>query len=161
MKKFLISMVLIFTVFLIACGEETAKWTVSDYAPEGKTAQLQATPALTNTIAYTASENPIDDYFDYYIGDASILEGIAEYVYLTSAETAVAEAGIFKVKDKETADALLAAFDTRAQNLAITFENYSPEDTAIAQNMKKGSFDDIVWFVASSDNDSVKAIIEK
>ncbi len=160
MKKLLVSLVLIFAIFLVACGEDT-EWTVSDYSPSAKAEELQGVAALTNTIVYTADVNPIDDYFDYYIGDASLLEGITDYVYLTSAETSVAEAGIFKVKDKETADALLQAFDTRAENLAATYENYSPEDTAIAQNMTKGSFDDVVWFVASSDNDSAKAIIEK
>lgn len=161
MKRLLIPIILIFTVFLIACTDEAAEWTVSDYSPSAKAGELQSTEALANTIVYTADANPLDDYFDYYLGDTSLLEGITDYVYFTSAETSVAEAGVFKVKDKATADALLTAFDTRAENLAATYENYSPEDTERANNMKKGSFDDIVWFVASSDNDSVISAISE
>lgn len=159
MKKALVLLTLVFALLLTACGEE--QWKVSDYSPADKAAELQATEALADTIVYTAEGDPIDDYFDYYIGDAALLEGIEDYVYFTSAATSVAEAGVFKVKDKATADALLSAFDTRAENLAMTFENYSPEDTERANNMKKGSFDDVVWFVASSDNDSVISVITK
>lgn len=161
MKKSFILLALIFAVVLVSCGENGTQWTVSDYSPVEQISELQSTDALANTIVYTAVTNPIDEYFDYYIGDSSLLDGIEEYVYFTSAETSVAEAGIFKVKDQATADALLTAFDTRAENLADTYENYSPEDTAIAKNMKKGSFDDVVWFVASSDNNSIISIITK
>lgn len=160
MKKVLILFTLIFTVILTACGEDT-QWTVSDYSPVERATELQSTEALSDTIVYTEGTNPIDEYFDYYLGDAALLEGIEDYVYFTSAATSVAEAGVFKVKDKATADALLEAFDTRAESLAMTYENYSPEDTERANNMKKGSFDDVVWFVASSDNDSVISVITK
>lgn len=159
MKKAFILLTVILAVFLIACGEEVAEWTVSEYSPSDKASALSATDALSNTIVYTPDANPIDDYFDYYLGDTALLAGITDYVYFTSAETAVAEAGVFKVKDQETANALLEAFGKRAENLAVTFENYSPEDTAIAMGVKISSFDDIVWFVASADNDSVMAVI--
>ena len=152
---------LILALFIIGCGEDATEWKVSDHSPSALADELMSTDALSNTIVYTSDANPIDDYFDYYIGDSALLEGITDYIYFTSAETSVAEAGIFKVADKATADALLSAFDTRAENLAATYENYSPEDTQRAKDMQKGSFDDIVWFVASSDNSSVISIIEK
>lgn len=161
MKKILLVITLVLTLFVMGCGEDATEWTVSDYSPSANAEELNAVEALSNTIVYTPDENPIDDYFDYYIGDVTLLEGITDYVYFTSAETSVAEAGVFKVADKATADALLSAFDTRAENLAATYENYSPEDTQRAKDMKKGAFDDIVWFVASSDNNSVISAIEK
>lgn len=161
MKKVFIVLTVILAIFLIACGEEGAEWTVSEYKPTDRVSALSETDALSNTIVYTPDVNPIDDYFDYYLGDTALLEGISDYVYFTSAETSVAEAGVFKVKDKATADALLEAFGARAENLAITYENYSPEDTARARGVKTGSFDDIVWFVASADNDSVISAISK
>lgn len=155
MKK-IILLVLVLTVFIISCSEE---WTVSDYSPVDKEESLSQ--LLDDTIVYTPEENPIDDYFDYYIGDVALLDGIESYVYYTSSQTKVCEVGVFKVKDKATADALLSAFDTKAENLAIVYENYSPEDTAIANNMQKGSFDDVVWFVATADNRPVIDIITK
>lgn len=161
MKRIFVLFALIISVFLVSCGKDNEVIKDSDYSPESKKEALMATEALSDTMVYTTSENPIDDYFEFYVGDPALLEGIEEYVYFTSAGTAVAEAGIFKVKDQATADALLEAFDTRKEALITIYENYSPEDVEKASNMKKGSFDDVVWFVASSDNAAVEKIITK
>lgn len=160
MKKLLMILTVILAVLFTACTEDAPEWTVSDYSPSAMETALSDTEVLANSIIYNEA-NPINDYFDYYFVDTALLEGITDYLFYTSADTSVSEVGIFKVKDKETADALLEALGTRAENLVATYENYSPEDTAIAQNMVKGSFDDIVWFAATADNDAIRSVIEK
>ena len=166
MKKISIILVLamILSFALISCGdkkENDAEWKTSDYSPASKVEALTALPALADTSVFTANDNPIDDDFDYYFGDATLMDGIEEYVFFTSKKASVAEAGIFKCKDKKTAEALLKSFAERRENLSETFKLYSPEDTNIALNMKTGSFDDIVWFAATNDNQSVADIITK
>ena len=165
MKK--ISLILVFamllTLTLVSCGDkkESEEWKTSDYSPVSKVEALTALPALADTTVFTPADNPIDEDFDYYFGDATLMDGIEEYVFFTSKKASVAEAGIFKCKDKKTAEALLKSFATRRENLSETFKLYSVDDTNIALNMKTGSFDDIVWFSATNDNQSVTDIITK
>ncbi len=164
MKKLLILVLTaVMIISLISCTKEEGKETfeTSSYAPSERLETLKGLEALSDTIVYEPSENPINDYFDYYLGISELPEGVVDYVYFTSASTSVREAGVFKVADKKTADTLLAAFETRCENLASTFENYSPEDTAIAKGMKSGSFDNIVWFVAAPDSESIISAIEE
>lgn len=158
MKKALIILTVLLALFAVSCSEA---WSESDYKPSDIQEELDALPALADTMVYTPDENPIDEYFDYYFGDTALLDGITDYIYYTSASTNCAEAGVFKVKDQATADALTEAFKTRGGNLAATFENYSADDTAIAEDLETGSFDDIVWFVASNNNEEVKSVIVK
>ncbi|MBE6700899.1 MAG: DUF4358 domain-containing protein [Ruminococcaceae bacterium] len=170
MKKItilLLLLTLIFTFNLVSCNkEENSENTaieVSDYAFETVVESLLNEDVLSNVISYTKDgENVLDaDYFEYYFSDPALLEGISEYFYCTSATTSVSEVGIFQVKDSDTKESLLKAFDTRQSTLVSTYESYSPEDVQIAENMKKGSFDDIVWFVATTDNDTLSEIIKK
>ena len=166
MKKISLILVLtlIFAFTLISCSdksEDGAEWKTRDYSPASKAEALTALPALADTTVFTANENPLDEDFEYYFGDAAVFEGVEDYVFFTSKKANVAEAGIFKCKDKATAEALLNAFATRRENLSETFKLYSVEDTNIALNMSKGSFDDVVWFVATKDNKSVEDVITK
>ncbi len=160
MKKLLTLLSILALILCASCTREEADFQSSDYSPLDKLNALTQTEALANTIAYEPSVNPIDDYFDYYLGLDTVPDGVSDYVYFTSATTAVSEVGIFKVPDKETAQALLDAFKARGETLASVFANYSPEDTAIAENIQIGLFDDIVWFTATSDNSSIISIIE-
>ncbi len=160
MKKLISAALIILTLFLVSCKEEGLK--ESDYSIADKKASLSALEVLSETIIYEKDgENALDgDYFEYYFGDASLLEGVSDYIYYTSATTSVCEVGIFKVKDDDTKTALETAFTTRKENLVSTYENYSKADVQIAENMKNGSFDDVVWFVMTTDNASVTEIIE-
>ncbi len=169
MKKIIIATLILLALFLSSCNKEEVEntndntITASDISIENTKNELSALDALSETIIYSPnSENSLDeDYFDYYFANSTLLEGIKDYVYFTSATTSVCEAGVFKVKDAETKEALLSAFETRKENLISTYENYSPEDVEVAENMTKGSFDDVVWFVMTKDNQSVKEVIEK
>ena len=168
MKKLLIAAFIVLALVLVSCGENEEKSTnesdvtVSEYSPVSIKDTLATSPALADTIIYAPeTENVLDeDYFDYYFGSSELLSGISDYVYFTSATTAVREAGVFKVKDEKTKNALLEAFGARKENLKAIYENYSPEDVARADAMISGSFDDIVWFVATDDNNAIKEIIE-
>ena len=160
MKKLISVALVILTLFAVSCKEEGLK--VSDYSVADKKAELSALELLAETIIYEKDgENVLNsDYFEYYFGDSALLEGISDYIYYTSATTSVCEVGIFKVKDGETKTALENAFTTRKENLISTYENYSKADVQIAENMKNGSFDDVVWFVMTTDNASVTEVIE-
>lgn len=160
MKKLISFALILLTLLAVSCKEEGIK--ESDYSPSAKEAELSALEVLSDTIVYRkGSDNVLDeDYFEYYFGDASLLEGVSDYIYYTSATTSVCEAGVFKVKDDETKESLETAFSTRKDNLVSTYENYSKEDVQIAENMKSGSFDDVVWFVMTTDNNSVTEVIE-
>ena len=46
MKKILLALTLIFALFLMGCGEDTAEWTVSDYSPSDKADALNALSVL-------------------------------------------------------------------------------------------------------------------
>lgn len=159
MKKFIAITLLLFSISLISCTE---KFPVSEYSPSDKKAELDALDALSDTIVHAHSTaNELDgDYFDYYFANSELLENISDYVFYTSATTEIRETGVFKVKNEETKRALLEAIDTRKENLIAIYENYSPEDVSRAEKMLKGSFDDIVWFVITDDNTSVKEVIE-
>ena len=169
MKRIIIATLILLALFLSSCNKEEVEntndntITASDISIENTKNELSSLDALSETIVYSkGSENALDeDYFDYYFSDSSLLEDISDYVYFTSATTSVCEAGVFKVKDAETKEALLSAFETRKENLISTYENYSPEDVEVAENMIKGSFDDVVWFVMTKENQSVKEVIEK
>ena len=168
MKKIFLVILALLALTLVACDKEEkapekSSFTESEISVSAIAKSLSDSDALADTIIYkNGGENPLDeDYFDYYFGNSALLSDVTDYVYYTSATTSVCEAGVFKVKNEETRDALLSAFDTRKENLMATYENYSPADVAIASDMKKGSFDDVVWFVMTKNNDAVKAIIEE
>lgn len=168
MKKIIAVTLILLSLLLVSCNKEEEKpqdssITVSEVSPVSFTEELSTLDVLSETILYTPdSENPLDeDYFDYYFGDKELLSKVSDYAFYTSATTAVSEVGIFKVKDSEAKEKLLSAFETRKNNLISTYENYSPEDVEVASQMITGSFDDIVWFAATRDNGSIKAVIEK
>ncbi|MBQ7897091.1 MAG: DUF4358 domain-containing protein [Clostridia bacterium] len=167
MKKLIVITLIFLALLLVSCNKEEKPAdngiTISEISPVTFTEELSGLDVLSETILYTpSSDNALDeDYFDYYFGNKELLEKISDYAYYTSATTSVCEVGIFKVKDTEAKENLLSAFETRKNNLISTYENYSPEDADVASDMITGSFDDVVWFAATSDNASVKAVIEK
>ena len=163
MKKILAILLLAFVFISCSDNAEKENFTESDYSIKDTTENLSTFALLSDTILYTPDgENVLDgDYFDYYFGNSELLEKISDYAYFTSATTAVCEVGIFKVKDNDTKEALLLAIEERKENLISTYENYSPEDVEIAKGLLKGSFDDIVYFAMTTENDSVKSAIEK
>ena len=165
MKKIIIATLILLALLLCSCNEKTEEksFTESEASIEAYENELTLLDALKDTIVYSPKgENALDkDYFDYYFSNGALLEKISDYVYFTSATTTVCETGVFKVKDEATKNALLSAFETRKENLISTYENYSPEDVKTAENMISGSFDDIVWFVITNDNEAVKQAIEE
>lgn len=165
MKKIIIVTLILLSLVLSSCNEKTEvkDFTESNISIETYEKDLTLLDALSETIVYSPkSENSLDkDYFDYYFGNGDLFDSVSDYVYFTSATTSVCETGVFKVKNEDTKNALLSAFETRKENLISTYENYSPEDVETAKNMISGSFDDVVWFVITKDNNSVKETIEK
>ena len=162
MKRYFAVILAVLAVFAVSCNKnEENEWTKSERSPVSLESELSELDVLSNTIVYkTDGENVLDaDYFAYYFGDEELLDGIEEYIYYTSATSTVSEVGVFKVKDEKTAQSLLSAFKARGENLEAIYENYSPADVAVAKGMQTGSFDDIVWFSATTDNDSVTAVV--
>ena len=163
MKKILVIFLAIFAITLVSCNKEEVK---NNTLPQNSINMINAENFvggfLEDTILYSErGENALDaDYFEYYFGNAGLLEGITDYFFYTSATTSVSEAGAFKVKNEETAKAMLEAFDTRRNNLISTYENYSPEDVAVAEKMEKGQNENLVWFVMTKDKDIVQTIID-
>ena len=80
---------------------------------------------------------------------------------MTSPSTNVNEAGIFKVKTEAQKEALIKAFETRRDNLVQIHENYSQDDVAVARGMLIGSFDDVVYFIATPVNPEVEMLIKE
>lgn len=163
MKKFIALLLLVFVFVSCSNDSEKQNFTESDYSIKDTVENLSTFALLSDTILYLPDgENVLDaDYFDYYFGKSELLENISDYAYYTSATTAVCEVGIFKVKDSDTKDALISAIEERKNNLISTYENYSPEDVEIAKGLVVDSFDDIVYFAMTTENDSVKSVIEK
>ena len=163
MKKLIIITLILLSLILSSCNEkeEEKLFAESNISVETYEKDLALLDILNETIIYSPKgENTLDkDYFDYYFANGDLFDKVSDYVYFTSATTSVCETGIFKVKDEETKKALLSAFEIRKENLISTYENYSPEDVETAKNMISGSFDDVVWFVITKDNQTVKEII--
>ena len=161
MKKFFTVFFLILTVILVSCGENEEKTQeLQESSLNMATVEASVMGLLDDTILYSKdSENKLDaDYFEYYFGASDLLEGITDYFFYTSATTSVSEAGAFKVKDSDTAKALLAAFDTRCENLKAIYENYSPEDVGVAEKMIKGQNGNVVYFAMTKNEESLNTI---
>ena len=124
-------------------------------------ADLEGLEVLSDTIKYTPDgENKLDaDYLDYYFGNSDLVA--EDYIFFTSSGTSVCEVGVFKVSDKAVQKDFTDAFKKRGENLATIYENYSPDDTERAQNIKIGSTADYVWFSMTSDNAAVTDAINK
>lgn len=161
MKKIFAVFFLIFTVIFASCGgnEETPE-ALQESSLNMSTAETAVMGLLDDTMLYSEdSDNKLDaDYFEYYFGNSELLENITDYFFVTSATTSVSEAGAFKVKDSDTAKALLDAFDTRRDNLKAIYENYSPEDVGVAEKMIKGQNGDVVYFAMTKSEDKLKTI---
>ena len=161
MKKLFAVFFLILTVILVSCGENEEKTEeLQESSLNMATVETAVEGLLDDTILYSQnSENKLDhDYFEYYFGNSDLFDGISDYFFFTSATTSVSEAGAFKVKDSDTAKALLEAFDTRRDNLKAIYENYSPEDVGVAEKMIKGQDGNVVYFAMTKNEDNLKTI---
>lgn len=160
MKKIISVLLVILAIFLVSCDKEEA-FTSTDYSVEETSFSLTA--VFPDGIIYqNGTDRELDeDFLDYYFGSKELLAGVSEYVFITSPTTAVNEVGVFKVTSAEARDALLEAFTTRRDNLIQIHTNYSADDLAVSKNLKSGSFDDIVYFIATPDNEAVEALITK
>ncbi len=161
MKKLFVTIFLILSIFLVSCGENEEKTEkLQESSINMSTTETAVMGLLDDTILYSEnSDNKLDrDYFEYYFGNGDLLNGITDYFFYTSATTSVSEAGAFKVKDSDTAKALLDTFDTRRDNLKAIYENYSPEDVGVAEKMIKGQNGDVVYFAMTKNEDNLKTI---
>ena len=152
-------------VLLVSCSSDSkdGKITVTDYSVQTALENcLDSSVFPESPIVYrNGSEKEFDgDYLDYYFGNSNLLEGVYEYVYITSPTTNVCEAGVFKITTSSAKDALLKAFETRRDALVQTHTNYSATDLEISKNMTIGSFDDVVYFIATTDNATIEALIK-
>ncbi len=166
MKKIILSVVAILClVLLVSCSSDKSdgKITSTDYSvKETLDACLGSSLFPEAPIVYqNGSEKEFDeDYLDYYFGNSKLLEGVTEYIFITSSTTSVNEIGVFKVNSASAKDALTKAFETRRDALVQTHTNYSATDLEISKNMVIGSFDDVVYFIATPDNGAVEALIK-
>ncbi len=160
MKKIILILSVILAIFLVSCDKQET-FTATDYSVEEVSFSL--TTAFSDGIIYqNGTERELDgDFLDYYFGDKELLTDVDSYVFITSPTTEVCEVGVFKVTSANARDTLLKAFATRRDNLIQIHTNYSADDLAVSQNLKTGSFDDVVYFIATSDNASVEALITK
>ena len=160
MKKIILILSVILVLFLVSCDKSDA-FASSDYSVAETSISLSS--VLPDGIVYeSGTERELDaDFTDYYFGNKELLNGVDSYVFITSPTTAVNEVGVFKVTSKEARDALLEAFNTRRDNLIQIHTNYSAEDLAVSENLKSGSFDDIVYFTATPDNEKIEALIKR
>lgn len=161
MKKFFVAIFLILALLLVSCGEnEEKREELQESSINITTVETVVAGLLDDTMLYSDDgENKLDeDYFEYYFGNSDLLIGITDYFFYTSATTSVSEAGAFKVKDSDTAKALLEAFDTRRDNLKAIYENYSPEDVAVAEKMIKGQNGNVVYFAMTKNEENLNTI---
>ena len=156
MKKIISVLLVIIAVFLVSCSD-TESFVTTDYSVDA------FADAIPDGIVYqNGSERELDgDFLDYYFGNKDLLLEVDSYVFITSPTTSVNEAGVFKITSESARDTLIKAFETRRGNLIQTYTNYSAEDLAISEGMTIGSFDDIVYFIATPDNASIEALIKK
>ncbi len=163
MKKILITITLLLLV-LASCsnGGEDNTLTSSDYDVSAVAEELLKTEALKDGFVYSTETSPaIADVAEFYFGSAEILENVESCVFITSPNEHVSEAGVFKVTNKEAADALLKAFHERQKNLIQIHTNYDQNDLKISENLDMGSFDDVVYFIATHNNAEIAEIIKK
>ena len=161
MKKLLVAIFLIITLLLVSCGENEEKTEeLQESSINITTVETVVAGLLDDTMLYSdEGENKLDeDYFEYYFGVSDLLDGNTDYFFCTSATTSVSEAGAFKVKDSDTAKALLEAFDTRRDNLKAIYENYSPEDVSVAEKMIKGQNGNVVYFAMTKNEERLNTI---
>ena len=167
MKKIFLILALILSLTLVACSttvEETPEEsiTATDYSINDVLDRLLYSSKFPGPpIVYQlGSDKEFDaDYLDYYFGDTTLLDGVSDYVFVTSPSTNVNEVGIFKITGSAQKEKLIKAFETRRDNLVQLHANYSAEDVTIAENMMIGSFDDVVYFIATESNAEVESLI--
>jgi hypothetical protein len=170
MKKILFVLLAALLLLTSCAGTDTDKdktdentLKASSYAVKDTVSALLESEVLADSIVYqNATDTELDgDYLDYYFGNSALLDGVDSYALLISPTTSVAEVGIFKISDEKAKTALKKAFETRKENLIQTHTNYSADDLAIANGLVTGSFDDVVYYVATTSNSEVEAIIKK
>jgi hypothetical protein len=164
MKKIFCIILALLTVTLVSCdkGEERIEHTAemnAEFISEKKDA-FDTLEILDATVVYqNGGENTLDaDYFEYYFGDATLFDEVTEYLYYTSAEVSVCEVGLFRV-NADAKEKMYQGAEHRRDTLSLTFEPYSKTDAEIADGMEIGIVDDVVWFVATSDNTPVVNVI--
>ena len=166
MKRIILSVTaLLCLLLLVSCssGSKEEKITSTDYSTqETLNGFLESSLFPGPPIVYqNGSEKVLDsDYLEYYFGNSGLLDGVSEYIFVTSPTTNVNEAGVFKVTSAAAKKALVKAFETRRDALVQTHTNYSETDLEISKNMTIGSFDDVVYFIATPDNSVVESLIK-
>lgn len=160
MKKIIVILSVILAIFLVSCDEADG-FVTTDYSIDDTASALSI--EFPESITYqSGSEQELnEDFLDYYFGNRELLVGVDSYVFITSPTTEVSEVGVFKVTDEASRNALLDAFALRQDNLIQIHTNYSADDLATSENLKTGYFDDVVYFIATNNNEKLEAIIKK
>ncbi len=160
MKKLIITLILVL-VFLASCSPKG--FSTSDYDVEATAAKLLETEALGNGIVYQngTTLELTSDLCDFYFDEEDLLFDVSSYVFITSSNEHVCEAGVFKVNNPDAIDDVIDAFRERQESLIQIHTNYDQSDLAISKGMTTGSFNDVVWFAATADNAAIEEIIKK
>ena len=145
---------LLLVFLLCACGNAGQADTADSVDVHKLAADIVATGAFTdvqtdNTNGQALSVYGLED------------DSVSDYSVYFSSMATPEEVAIFKISSPEQASAVTDACKARQSSQVQSYESYAPDQVEKLNNAMIGTSGDLVYYIVSKDNDTVKNVLQE